>query len=217
MVNNNLVLSIENLRSDIIKMMDCCSKVVDMAVTSAVTKDVELARQVIKLDDEIDEIRVEVVEKSIELTALKQPMAKDLRLLYALGHMVLDLERIGDYATNIAMETIKIGNEDHVEEMIDIPKMKDVCLAMLAQVREALEKKDYKKAYSAAAEDDILDDLYSDVYVDILAAMHKSSDNINQGVKILFIARHLERIGDHITNICESIIYAVKGEMVEIG
>ena len=217
MVNNNLGLSINHLGADIIKMMDLCSKAIDTSVTSAVNKDVELARQVIKLDDEIDDLRVGVIDKGIELTALKQPMARDLRLIYALQHMALDLERIGDYATNIAMETIKIGNEEHVEEMVDIPKMKDVCISMLNQAKVALQKKDTKEAYRAASEDDILDNLYNDVYVDILAAMHKNEDNINQGVKILFIARYLERIGDHITNICENIIYAVKGEMVEIG
>lgn len=217
MVNNKLELSIITLKDDTIKMMDKCIDILEKSVESIVNKNMELAREVIILDDDIDELRVNIIEKSIELIALKQPMAKDLRIIYALGNMALELERIGDYSTNIAMETIKIGEEKHVEPLVDIPKMREICVAMLKKARESLLLYDAKLAYNSAKEDDILDALYNDVYVDLLAAMHKDVNNINQGVKLLLVARYLERIGDHITNICEKIIYAVKGDMIEIG
>lgn len=217
MVNNNLELSIKTLTNDTLKMMDKCIEVIEKCVLSIINKDMNLAREVISLDDDIDNLKFHITEKSIELIALKQPMAKDLRVIYALGNMVIELERIGDYSTNIAMEAIKIGSDEHVKTLIDIPKMGEVSMNMLKKAKFALETYDSKSAYKAAKEDEVIDNLYNDVYIYLLAAMHKDSENINQGVKLLFAARYLERIGDHITNICEKIIYAIKGDMIEIG
>lgn len=217
MVNNNLDLNINTLKEYTSKMMDKCEVILEHAVTAMVNKDLEASKAVLKMDDEIDDLRGYIRDRSIELIALKQPMAKDLRTIYALGFIAVELERIGDYAVNIAMETIKIGHEEYVEELIDIPKMKDVCIDMLRNVKVALETNDEKLAYKTALQDDIVDDLYNDVYVDALGAMHRKESNINQGIKLLFVGRYLERVGDHITNICEKVIYAIKGEMIEIG
>jgi len=211
----NIDLNIETLQNYTIKMMEKCEELVIKSVDAMVAKDVEACREVINEDDEIDSLRDYIRERSIELIALRQPMAKDLRTIHALGTIASELERIGDYAVNIAMETIKIGNEEHVEPLIDIPKMSNICAQMLRRVKDALILGDDKLAYKIALEDDIVDNLYHDVYVDALAAMHRDSRNINQGVKLLFVGRYLERIGDHITNICENIIYTVSGEMIE--
>lgn len=216
-MNNNLNISINTLKDDVISMIDKCEKIVDKSVTAMIKKDLKESKEVLKMDDDIDELRSYVRDKSIELIALKQPMAKDLRFIYSLGYICVELERIGDYAVNIAKETIKIGDEEYVEEPIDIEKMKDLCVEMLKNVKIALETNDSKLAYKTAICDDIIDDLYNDVYIDAVAAMRKNETNITQGIKLLFIGRYLERIGDHITNVCEKIIYAVKGEMVEIG
>jgi phosphate transport system protein len=197
-------------------MMDKCENIVIKSVDAMVAKDIEKSKEILILDNEIDDLRSYIRDKSIELIALKQPLATDLRIIHALGVIAIELERVGDYAVNIAMETIKIGNDEYVEKLIDIPKMKDVCVSMLINAKTALRENDEKLAYKTALQDDIVDELYNDVYVDALGAMHKNSDNINQGVKLLFVGRYLERIGDHITNICELVIYAIKGEMIEI-
>ncbi|HHD2780730.1 TPA: phosphate signaling complex protein PhoU [Clostridium perfringens] len=210
-------MSIKELKVETKQMMELCEIAIEKSVDSIVNKDLSLAREVIKMDDEIDDLRNKIVEKTIELTALKQPMAKDLRNIYALSTISTDLERIGDYSVNIAMETIKIDNEDHITGMVGIPKMKSVCLNMLKDAKNALDSNETKLAYDAALEDNIVDDLYNDVYVDLLSAMHKDPKNINQGVKLIFVARYLERIGDHITNVCENIVYAIKGDMTELG
>ena len=144
-------------------------------------------------------------------------MAKDLRNIYALSTIAMELERVGDYSVNIAMETIKIDKEEHITGMVGIPKMKAVCLNMLKEAKNSLDSNETKLAYDAALEDNIVDDLYNDVYVNLLSAMHKDANNINQGVKLIFVARYLERIGDHITNVCENIVYAIKGDMTELG
>ena len=208
--------NIETLKNYTIKMIEKCEALVLKSVDAMVAKDLDECREVIKQDDEVDALRDYIRERSIELIALRQPMARDLRTIYALGTIALELERIGDYAVNIAMETIKIGNEEHVEPLIDIPKMSKICADMLRRLKNALVLNDDKLAYKIALEDDIIDNLYNDVYIDALAAMHRDSRNINQGVKLLAVGRYLERIGDHITNICENIIYTVSGEMIEI-
>lgn len=214
---DDLRMSIKELKVETKQMMELCEIAIEKSVDSIVNKDLSLAREVIKMDDEIDNLKNKIVEKTIELTALKQPMAKDLRNIYALSTIPTDLERIGDYSVNIAMETIKIDNEDHITGMVGIPKMKSVCLNMLKDAKNALDSNETKLAYDAALEDNIVDDLYNDVYVDLLSAMHKDPKNINQGVKLIFVARYLERIGDHITNVCENIVYAIKGDMTELG
>lgn len=213
---SNMDLNINKLKDLTVEMMDRCENIVTKSVDAMVKKDIELSKDILLLDDEIDDLRSFIREKSIELIALKQPLATDLRTIHALGVIAIELERVGDYAVNIAMENIKIGNEEYVEELIDIPKMKDVCMSMLRNVKKALIENDAKLAHKTGLQDDIVDELYNDVYVDSVGAMHRDSNNINQGIKLLFVGRYLERIGDHITNICELVIYSIKGEMIEI-
>ncbi|HJF36239.1 MAG TPA: phosphate transport system regulatory protein PhoU, partial [Clostridium perfringens] len=104
---DDLRISIKELKSETKEMMELCEVAIEKSVDSIVNKDLELAREVIKMDDDIDNLRNKIIEKSIELTALKQPMAKDLRNVYALSTIAMELERVGDYSVNIAMETIK--------------------------------------------------------------------------------------------------------------
>ncbi len=184
---SNMDLNINKLTDLTLQMMDKCENIVIKSVDAMVAKDIEQSKEILILDNEIDDLRSYIRDKSIELIALKQPLATDLRIIHALGVIAIELERVGDYAVNIAMETIKIGNDEYVEKLIDIPKMKDVCVSMLKNAKVALMENDEKLAYKTGLQDDIVDELYNDVYVDALGAMHKNSDNINQGVKLLFV------------------------------
>ena len=217
MVNTNLELSINTLKQYTITMIGKCEEAVDKAVDCMVRKDLEGAKKVIEQDDEIDTLREYIRDRSIELIALRQPMAKDLRYVYALGNIAIELERIGDYAANIAAETLKIGEELYIKTLVDIPEMGQECKKMLADIAIALETADEKLCYEIASRDDKIDDLYNNVQVDCLEVMNKDSATINQGVRLLFVGRYLERIGDHVTNICEKVIYAINGDRVEIG
>ena len=178
---------------------------------------IEGCKKVIKQDDKIDELREYIRDRSIELLVLKQPMARDLRYIYALGFIALELERIGDYAVNIAEETIKICQDEYIKDLIDIPKMYEECKKMILEVKESLENENEDLAREIALQDDKIDSLYNRVQEDCLRVMNANPQTINQGVNLLFIGRYLERIGDHITNICEMIIFAINGEMTEIG
>lgn len=217
MVSNNLELNINTLISYTLKMFDKSEEILEESLASMILKDVEKAKEIAQKDDEIDALRDHIRDRSIELMALRQPMAKDLRFIYALESICLELERIGDYAVNIADEVVKIGEEEYIKELIDIPKMKDICIDMIKDAKKALELRDETLAYNTALKDDLVDKLYDVIQEHTLEIMHEKEMNIDQGVKMLFVARYLERIGDHITNICEKIIYALKGDMIEIG
>lgn len=217
MLNTNLGLSIDTLKQYTINMIEECVSILDLSVECMLKQDIEGCKKVIKQDDKIDELREYIRDRSIELLVLKQPMARDLRYIYALGFVALELERIGDYAVNIAEETIKICQDEYIKDLIDIPKMYEECKKMILEVKESLENENEDLAREIALQDDKIDSLYNRVQEDCLRVMNANPQTINQGVNLLFIGRYLERIGDHITNICEMIIFAINGEMTEIG
>ena len=217
MLNTNLGLSIDTLKQYNINMIEECVSILDLSVECMLKQDIEACKKVIKQDDKIDELREYIRDRSIELLVLKQPMARDLRYIYALGFIALELERIGDYAVNIAEETIKICQDEYIKDLIDIPKMYEECKKMILEVKESLENENEDLAREIALQDDKIDSLYNRVQEDCLRVMNANPQTINQGVNLLFIGRYLERIGDHITNICEMIIFAINGEMTEIG
>ena len=217
MLNTNLGLSIDTLKQYTINMIEECVSILDLSVECMLKQDIEGCKKVIKQDDKIDELREYIRDRSIELLVLKQPMARDLRYIYALGFIALELARIGDYAVNIAEETIKICQDEYIKDLIDIPKMYEECKKMILEVKESLENENEDLAREIALQDDKIDSLYNRVQEDCLRVMNANPQTINQGVNLLFIGRYLERIGDHITNICEMIIFAINGEMTEIG
>ena len=217
MLSTNLGLNIDTLKQYTINMIEECVSILDLSVECMLNQDIEGCKKVIKQDDKIDELREYIRDRSIELLALKQPMAKDLRYIYSLAGIAIELERIGDYAVNIAEETIKICQDEYIKDLIDIPKMYEECKKMILGVKESLENEDENLAREIALNDDKVDSLYDRVQEDCLKVMSSNPQTINQGVNLLFIGRYFERIGDHITNICEMIIFAINGEMEEIG
>lgn len=218
MVITNLDLSIQLLKEYTLRMIEKCEDAVDLSVEYMMKKDMKSTKKLIRQDDDIDILREYIRDRSIELMALKQPLARDLRYIYALSDISTELERIGDYATNICKESLDIGEEPFIKEMIDIPAMKNICVEMLKNLGDALKNDDADLAFEIAKKDVEVDELYEKVRESCLQVMHNNPDeNINQGLRLVFIARYLERIGDHITNICEKIIYAKNGKMIEIG
>ncbi|MEG2353634.1 MAG: phosphate signaling complex protein PhoU [Clostridium sp.] len=216
MIVTRLEFNINTLKDYTLRMVEKCEDAVSLSVKSLVEKDLELAKKVIKLDEDIDTLREYIRDRSIELMVLKQPMARDLRYIYALSNMAIELERIGDYAENIAEETLSIGNDEYITNLDSIVTMSNICLSMLSDVKKALVECDEELAYEIAMRDDIVDNAYKDSRPIIISKMCENPKNIDQGTRLLFVGRYLERIGDHITNICEKIVYAANGQMIEI-
>ena len=218
MTNEDIVLSIETLKEYTSGMIKKCQEAVLLSVESMVNRNLEQAKRIMENDDDIDLLREYIRDRSVELMASKKPMIKDLRYIYVLSDISTELERIGDYAVNICKEIVAIGENEYIKELIDIPRMSEMCSKMLEALNEAFLNEDDELAYQIALTDRELDKLYSKIREDSLKVMYRDPEsNISQGVRLLFIGRYLERIGDHITNICEKIIYAKKGTMVEIG
>jgi phosphate transport system protein len=188
-----------------------------MSVKALKEQDVELADDVLKKDDEIDQLDLEIEQECMMLLALQQPLAKDLRTIATILKIITDLERMGDNAVNIAKIVSKIGKEPLIKPLVDIPKMADICQQMVRQSLDAFVNEDIKIAEEVGKRDEEVDELYEKVVREVLVLISKKNDFIDQGTNLMFVGRYLERIADHSTNICERIIYMVTGELKEIN
>jgi len=213
----NFISNMDKLNISVVEMFEVVRKQCILSMKALKDGDIELSYDVIKLDDKTDMLMGEIEEKVIELMALQNPMSKDLRTLFAISKIVTDLERVGDFSVNICKKVIEMKGEKLFKPLIDIPKMNDQIIIMLDLTKEAFINKSKKKAFKAGEMDEIVDDLYELVYSEILLKINENVKNIDQGTKLLFIGRYLERMADHITNICERIIYIISGDILEIN
>lgn len=202
------------------KMMTMGSLVeeaIHKSIKSLVERDVQLAEQVIVNDKMINELEHEIQSGCFQLIALQQPVGNDLRRLGTMLKLVTDLERMGDHAVSIAKTTKRLMNEEYVKPLIDIPLMADHVKEMVRDSLNAYIARDKEAAEQIALRDDVVDKLYSTVFRDLIALMTKNSDSISQATHLLLVAQYLERIADHVTNICEWIIYMSTGKMTDLN
>ncbi|MCX7695329.1 MAG: phosphate signaling complex protein PhoU [Caloramator sp.] len=216
-MREHLDQQLTRLNHDLIKMGAMVEAIIDKAVTSLKNQDLELAKSIYTDDDAIDEMELKIEKDCLNLIALQQPMAKDLRRIASALKIITDLERIGDHAVNIAKITLDIGNEPLMKPLIDIPKMAEIAQNMIKLSLDAFVNQDIELAKKAAEMDEQVDDLYDTVINEVFNYIQKDSKFLNQGIKLLFVGRYLERVADHTTNICERIVYMVTGERVEIN
>ncbi|MCX7950321.1 MAG: phosphate signaling complex protein PhoU [Clostridiales bacterium] len=216
-MREHLDQKISTLNHDLIKMGAQVEAIIDLAVNALKNQDLEAAKKVYKDDDAIDELEIIIEKECLNLIALQQPLAKDLRRIAAALKIITDLERIGDHAVNIAKITLEIGNTPLMKPLIDIPKMAEIAQQMIKLSLDAFVNQDVELAKKAAAMDEQVDELYDLVIKEVLALITKNNEFLDQGVKLLFVGRYLERVADHTTNICERVIYMVTGEKVEIN
>jgi len=208
---------LHKLKEEIIKMGSLVGRTIGDAVLSLKNRDAELAQKVIDTDKEIDALDHSIEENCMRLLALQQPMARDLRLIISVLKMSIDLERIGDLALEIAVITKMTANVPPIKPLIDIPRMAETCQQMLAEIMTAFETKDIGIAKAVAKRDDEIDMLFDQVRRELISYMIEDPKKITGAQHLTFVARYLERIGDHITNICESVVFMVTGERVELN
>ena len=187
----------------------------DLAVTALRTRDSELAQRAIESDAEIDDLNAEVDELAVRLLALRQPMGADLRQIVAALKIAPDLERIGDYAKNMAKRSIALNQIPPVKPLVTIPRMARMVGGMIKDVLDAFAYGDVKKAYDVWERDAEVDEVYDSLFRELLTYMMEDPRSISACTHLLFIARNIERIGDHATNIAEVIHYQVKGKHLE--
>jgi phosphate transport system protein len=199
----------------------CLSDMVCQAVRDSITalkgRDLNLARQIIANDRNINKVRFEIDEACLGMLATQQPAASDLRRIIAAMNVVLDLERMGDHAANVAKIAIRIGDEPPLKPLIDIPYMASRCCDMLRRSLLAYDALDAEAARAITEEDQVVDQLYDQVFRELLTYMLEDDRTIKRAMHLLFVAHNLERIADRVTNICERVIYLKTGEMKELA
>ncbi|WP_154669897.1 phosphate signaling complex protein PhoU [Bacillus niameyensis] len=208
---------LQKLHGYLLKMGTMVEESVHNAVRSLIHKDVKLAHQVMIRDKEINQAEMEIEKICLNLIALQQPVGSDLRKIITALKVSTDLERMGDHAVNIAETTIKLQNEIYAKPLIDIPKMAELVKRMIRDVLEAYIEVNQESAVKIADKDDEVDSYYQKVFNDLVRIMNEEKMLINQASHLLLVAQYLERIGDYVTNICESIIYLSSGESVELN
>ena len=205
------------LEQDVESLAAFVGKSIHRSVDALKRRDLVASQEVINDDDYIDRRRFEIEDRCVDLIATQQPMARDLRAIIALLHIVVELERMGDYAEGIAKITIAIGDAPPLKPLIDIPRMADKAAAMLGDSIDSLLNRDMMKANQVCQSDDEVDALYDQVYRELLLFMIQDPSTIQRATYLLWVAHDLERIADRATNIAERVIFLLTGKLVEVN
>ncbi len=212
MIRKAFEANIQELHNDLIRMGSIVEKQIHDCIDALVTKDIEKAKKIMTDDDIVDDLESEIENKAIRLIAMQAPLAIDLRNIFTTTKIVTDLERMADYAVDVAKITVRLKDEKYVKQLVSIPRMGELVVLMIRDALDAYVAGDVEKAYEVCKRDDEVDKIYKDVFDELLQLMIRDQDTINQSTQFLFICKWLERIADHTTNICEWTIYLVTGE-----
>lgn len=181
------------------------------SVLSLTDRDEQQARQVLTNEAKINRMEIEIDALATELLALQQPTATDMRFLTAAIKINNDLERMGDLAVNIVERALYLIQEPLMRPGVDIPHMADLVQSMIRKSLDAFVKKDGDLARSVLVSDDAVDDLRDSIYEELISYMEKDPQRVRQGVNLMFVARNLERLADHATNIAEDVLFLIQG------
>ncbi|WP_186575779.1 phosphate signaling complex protein PhoU [Aquibacillus kalidii] len=208
---------LEKVKGKIIELAYGAEKLLNQAVDAIYNSDIELAKQVIAYDKELDKKDMEINEAAILLIAKQQPVASDLRRLIVAIRISSDLERMGDNAKNIAKSTIHLGEDHGIDIHKSIKDMKDVAVKMIDISVKAYENEDITLARKLGELDDLIDGMYSNMLRELLEETATNPQKIQHIMQMAFSGRYVERFGDHATNIGENIMYLVKGESCDLN
>jgi phosphate transport system protein len=202
------------LTDKIIRMGGLAENLVADALEALVRRDGELAMKVITGDDQVDRLEEAIDQDVIRILATRQPMAVDLRVIAMALKVSNDLERVGDYAVSIAKRAGRLADQPELKPFATIPRIATLCIAMLKDVLDAYVERDDAKAAEVWERDQEVDQLYTSLFRELITYMLEDPRKISTCIDLLFIAKNLERIGDHATNIAEKVIYMVRGTQI---
>jgi phosphate transport system protein len=205
---------LEQLKTRLLEMGGLAEDRVRSALDGLVERDSQLVDRVLGGDVPINQLHIEIDSRCFKLLALHQPMAVDLRAIVSAVKINTDLERVGDLAINIAEAVRRYMRHPPVKELIDIPRMAEIAQSMLRDSLDSYVRRDIALAQSVLNQDDELDALKTQVFRDLLTYMLQDPSTIEPGLDLILISRHLERIGDHATNIAEDVIFMVSARDV---
>ncbi len=205
---------LEELKQRLLWMGSLAERAVHQAVQAVLEAEEPLAEAVLEEENAINEMQIEIDDRVMRLLALQQPMAADLRFILAISRINNDLERIGDQAVNIAQSALRILRHPQVKPYVDLPRMSELAEGMVRDSLNALVHGDVEAAKSVLARDDQVDLLRDQMFRELLTYMMENSAVVFPAFELILVAKNLERIGDHATNIAEDVIYMVAGRDV---
>ena len=205
---------LKELNLKILAMGGLVEKQIEHAVRGLVDRDDALCRVTIERDHDVNRMDVDIDDLCIRLLALHQPAAKDLRLITTGLKITTDLERIGDIAVNLCERAIELNKEPQLKPFIDIPRMAQVAQTMLRQSLDSFVREDVDLALRVCRDDDVIDQLTQQLFRELMSYMVEAPQTITRATRLLFVAKYLERIADHATNIAEMVVFTVKGKSI---
>ena len=211
-MRNRFDRQLSTLNDELIEMGSMIEKSIETAIKALVNQDVDLARHAIEADEEIDRQERIIEDLCLKLLLQQQPVAKDLRLISSALKMITDMERIGDHASDISEITIALADQPYIKKLVHIQQMAKETMIMLVGSIEAFVDKDLEKANEVIKRDDVVDDLFDKVKKELIQMIHENADKGEQAADLLMVAKYMERIGDHATNISEWVIFSITGE-----
>jgi phosphate transport system protein len=205
---------LDRLRALIAQMGGLAEHAISEAMRCLVQRDVDGAMAVVREDVKLDNLEIEAEKRVVQLIALRAPMAGDLREAVAALKISGVVERIGDYAKNIARRVPLLEDSSQIEPLSLLPEMARIATQMVHDVLDAFVNRDPEAAVRVVERDQALDDFYDSIFRTLLTFMMERPQNIGQSAHLLFVAKNIERVGDHATNIAEMVYYAATGEHV---
>jgi phosphate transport system protein len=205
---------LEELKEKILRMGALVEAQIAASIKSLIDRDTDLARRTVENDHRVNAMDVEIDDNSVQLIALHQPMATDLRFITTAMKISTELERMSDMAENISERVIELNEEPQLKPYIDIPRMAEHAQRMVKEALDAFVNRNVDLAWKVIHDDDYIDGLTHQIFRELLSFMLEDPHTITRAIRITFISKYLERIADHATNIAELVVYLVEGKIV---
>lgn len=206
---------LNSLRDKVLLLGGQTETALDQGMRALTSRDSELARNVLENDDNVDRLEVDIDRQCIDIIALRQPAAKDLRFVISVAKMAPILERIADHACNIARAAIDLNNEPELAAVADLGSMSEHALGMLRAALDAFTSSDAIAAREVIKSDARINDLYNYIFHKLIEMMGTEPGTATRNARLLFVAKHLERIGDYVTDICELTVYMAEAAFIK--
>jgi phosphate transport system protein len=202
---------LDELQLKLLEMAGLVEAAIHKSVRALVERDTAVAQEVLRGEARINQMEIEVDDFAVGLVALYQPMARDVRFLTAAIKINSDLERMGDLAVNIVERALSLMRQPEVKPLIDVPRMAGLVESMVRKCLDAFVQRDPALARAVLLSDDAVDELRDGIYQELIEFMERDASTISRALDLIFVARNLERIADHATNIAEDVLFVVQG------
>jgi phosphate transport system protein len=206
---------LDSLRDRVLLLGGEAETALEQAMKALTERDSDLARLVLEHDDQIDQLEVEIDRQCIDIIALRQPAARDLRFVISVAKMAPVIERIADHAANIARVAIDLNNEPELKSVVDLRRMAEHALHMLRAALDAFTSSDSTAAREVIQTDVEINELYNHIFHRLIEMMVTEPATATRDARLLFVAKHLERIGDYVTDICELTVYMAEATFIK--